>query len=113
MPQTNLDLRREAHDRVCRARAVARLVDSDDFTIAYTRAVSSDRAIASDLIRELNKDGLHDWIVAMLPAKDNSGKTLRELRIVGQRLGIRNYHMLPKAILLSEIAHATTAKAAR
>lgn len=101
------DLRRDARDRVCRARAVARVVESPAFEEAWERAAGEARARAALLVRSLDKDGLDAWIAGTRPEGDLGALTLRQLRIKGQRLGIRGYHILPKAILLSEIANAT------
>ena len=110
MPSPSLStatLRRISHDLACRSRAVDRLVSSDDFDDAYSPADTDARLAAAELIRSSDRDGLEDWLRLHRPVRGHEDMTLRELRAVGQQLGIRSYNHLPKAILLSEIVHAT------
>lgn len=110
-PETVSELRRASHDLACRARAVSRLVWSDEFAAAYARASDDGRAAAARLIRSSDRAGLDAWVSRQRGAgtggADPGTLTLRELRALGQRLGVRRYNQLPKAQLLSEIAHAT------
>ena len=101
-------LRGNAHNRACRSRSIARTVASEDFERAYNLASSGARIVIVAIVERLDKDALDQWILDQREPSDLSGWSLRELRAEGQRLGIRNYNNLPKALLISEIASATS-----
>jgi hypothetical protein len=104
---TGRDLRLESHDTHCRARATAHVVATEAFQDAYAAAPPEARAVAALLVRRLDHPGLWDWLRRRhRRAPDPAAMTARELRRLGQRLGVPRYNQLPKALLLSEIVHA-------
>ena len=105
-PPTGRDLRLESHDTACRARATAHAVGTEAFQAAYESAPPEARAAAALLARRLDHRGLWDWLRRHRRAPDPATMTVRELRRLGQQLGVPRYNQLPKALLLSEIVHA-------
>ena len=97
-------LRRESRDRANHARAVYRVVAGEAFEDAYLAA--GDDAVAA-MVASGDKDGLERWLHARTAGDGFGALTLRELRGVGQKLGVPSYNHLPKASLLSEIVNAS------
>jgi hypothetical protein len=99
-------LRRESRDRANLARAVSRLVASEAFAEAFDRDGDDAEAVTA-MVRSLDKEGLECWMRRRVVGREVGALSLRELRAVGQKLGVRSYNRLPKASLLSEIVNAT------
>lgn len=98
-------LRRESRDRANLARAAYRLVASEAFEEAYAAADDAQAATLVLLVQANDKEGIECRLKAR--RDDEVGAlSLRELRTLGQKLGVRSYNRLPKASLLSEIVNA-------
>ena len=98
-------LRRESRDRANRARATSRLVSGEAFEEAYAAASDADADALVLLLQADDRDGIEQWLKSR-QANEVGAMTLRELRTLGQKLGVRSYNHLPKASLLSEIVNA-------
>lgn len=103
-------LRRESRDQANHARATYRLITSEAFEDAYETASddAAERVIA--MVRSNDKEGVERWLKRTKDGVEVGALSLRELRSLGQKLGVRSYNRLPKASLLSEIVNATTAQ---
>lgn len=97
------DLRNELHNRSLAMRAIDRIVSTMEFEETYKRATKEDRVAISNMILNANKEGVEFWVRNQHQYEDGA-RNIRELRIIGQKLGIRLYNRLPKALLLSEIS---------
>lgn len=91
----------EVQDRVNRQRQIERIVARTDFVEAYERADEAYRSKVEALIVACDREGVVRW---MREPKGHGERSLRELRRMGQRLGVPRYNNLPKDQLLSEIA---------
>lgn len=100
-------IRQDARDRVLAARAIQRVVDTEDFANYYEK--SSGRETVEQLIISGNKDGLDAWMAACRNEFDFAALSIRELRQLGSKLRVRNYNRIPKTELLREIHNAKEA----
>ena len=104
---TLTSLRVNAHNRSCRVRAVSRLVSTDEFEAAYLQADATGQDAVLELIKKENYEGVKTWVYNIRASQDIAAMTLRKLRLLGQKLGVKDYYRLPKVLLLSEITNAT------
>jgi len=100
----------EVQDRVNRQRQMERLISRTDFVEAFERAAETARITVYGLVAACNREGVLRWVREQL-TKEYGECSLRELRRIGQRLGIPRYNNLPKELLLSEIVNAEARKA--
>lgn len=99
-------LRSGHRNKICEARSIDRTINSDEFATAFEKADDLSREAVSGIVRNGNKAALEDWL-RVARQTSHAEMSLRELRVVGQQLGVRHYNRLPKALLLSEIQNAT------
>lgn len=104
-PETIHTLRCAIRERLLTVRCLERLVASDEFTIAYTKADELCRSEVHQFIDTIDIAAIKKWIHKQNIVVANYGAlSLRELRVIAQKLGVPFYSRLPKASLLSEIA---------
>lgn len=100
-------IRQIAHDRALSARAIDRMIGSEEFARLYSKCPEPDKIAAEQLTNSGDKDGLEAWMAARMSEFDIAALPIRELRQMGQKLGVCNYNRIPKALLISEIQNAT------
>lgn len=104
MPVTLLDIQQVLHSRVNDWRSLQRIVETTDFEIAYKQATEEQRRIATQLIKNGEKDNVLKWIALQERNRtDIEELPVRELRKLAGSLGIAGYQFLTKASLLSQI----------
>lgn len=100
----------EVQDRVNRQRAIERVIARPDFVEAYERACQSCRSHVETLIVGCDREGVVRWIREQV-SREYGELSLRELRRIGQKLGVPRYNNLSKDLLLSEIVNRAEEKA--
>jgi hypothetical protein len=95
MKRTLKELQQEVSNRVLELRAIDRIIRSESFQQVYTHEISEEILY--------NKNSLIKWIKEQKENKPYCEYTLRELRVVGRRFAIPDWHNKSKQILLSEI----------
>jgi hypothetical protein len=83
-------------------RSLERLISLDTFKVLYDSASKDEQEIVQKLIEEYDKDGVDRWLNQQR-RKSPDSMNMIELRQLARKLGIRDYHILSKASLLSEI----------
>lgn len=105
LPETLDTIRCGVRERLLAFRSLERLVESEEFSLAYEKACPKCKVEINEHIANLNLQGIKHWIAKENAPKDYGALTLRVLRSVAQRLGVPHYSRLPKASLLSEISN--------
>lgn len=90
------EVRSEASARFLEALRYVRIVNTDLFAAAYTTATPEDKIL-------LGKPGPH---VSKILKKDLDNQPITALRKLGQKYKVKDYHSLPKAVLVEEIKDA-------
>jgi hypothetical protein len=91
------------------ARNVKRLVDSDNFTIAYNDATKYMKDRVESAIRYHDKDYLRDFITNSLRKMTPfHSMGVRSLRKIAKNLSITGYWSMDKETLIKEIADVIT-----
>ncbi len=102
--KTSLQVIVGLHSQVCTVRSMLRLSETEGFRKAFDAANEAGKDVALKLINDGDKDGLCQWIKVQLHTqKAVECLSIRELRQLGQQLGVRHYNVLPKGRLIHEI----------
>jgi hypothetical protein len=113
MSKTHADLLAEVQERLNKQRRVERAILRPDFVEAFGTACEPAKAKAEELVAACDSDGINRWVQEQTRPEYGT-MTLRDLRKIGQELGVPYYNNLPKASLLSEIvSHEQARQAAR
>lgn len=97
-------IRDSFHSQFLNCRNVNNLIHSDDFELAYQRATSKARNEIKKAIDRQDKVVIKNFISEQLANITPFHElTLRNLRIIGQNIGIKEYWKKDKLTLLEEI----------
>lgn len=98
------ELRISSQAQLCHARNLDRLIRSDEFEIAYTAASPIRRVYVRNLIDRGQKGSVRNFVrEEMLILTPFHRMSVKRLRKMGQRLGVRDYNSLNKQTLVEEI----------
>jgi hypothetical protein len=86
----------------CDARNIDRVIQSEDFRIMYERASKKHQERIEELIWELIPSKIEHWILSQR-LLDIDKLTLRELRLIARKYGIRYYSIKTKGELQEEL----------
>lgn len=99
-----LDLQQLMHTKLLALRSLDRILSSEAFKMIYESATEEQRDAVKLLIQDGDKLAIEQWMAAQ-EIKPYENMTVVELRQHARKLGVLNYHLLPKASLLSAIKH--------
>lgn len=94
------DLKSEIHLEILNLRALEYLLESEEFKTLYDSAVSKEEI--DFYLSTRDTDAIRFWMKAQR-ITDLSSYNIKQLRSMGQRLKVKDYHILPKNILILEI----------
>lgn len=98
------DVKAVLHTRLLRTRSIIRIVESSQFERAYDGAVDEQRGVAQGIINNLDLKGLKQWLQRRLgEIVAVEEMSMRELRKLGQRLGVKQYYTLPRESLITAL----------
>lgn len=98
------DIKKSLHSQVCSTRSILRLSQTLGFELAFNEASSEQKLILLALIQKSDQDGVLKWVKQQLRDKRVIEEfSMQELRKIGQKLGVKDYNILPKSLLLPEI----------
>lgn len=99
------ELQQNLYTKLLTLRAIERIVSTQTFQEAYKLADEVEKKIVLKLIEEYKKDEINLWVTDIIrnKNKDITEYTIRELRTYARRIGIPNYSLLTKYLLLEEI----------
>lgn len=100
------NIRQQAHERFLSARAIDRIVNSEDFARYLAKSTEADQLAAVQIVSSGNKEELETWMYARRKEFDYAALSIHELRQLASQLWVRNYGRLPKANLILEIESA-------
>lgn len=103
------DLANEVHKRFLILRSIDRTIITPTFKTLFAKASESDKLKVQELINAIDGEGFESWIKRQAQA-EYSAMTVRDLRKLGQRLGIPYYNQITRPQLLSEITKHESAK---
>lgn len=97
-----LTIRSKLHLRLCKIRAIYRVVFSLKFELAFNRADSENKSKVETMISNQDAEELENWLKRQAD-RTIEELTMRELRSMGQRLGVKNYNNISKGLLIAEV----------
>ncbi len=83
--------------------AIFRLVISDEFNKAWSKATQESKDVFFSLTRDCKRDGAIEWVQTQNKT-DLSTMRLKDLRILAKKKDVKNYHHLDKATILVELS---------
>lgn len=101
------DIRQASHEKLLSVRVIDRIVGSDEFGEYYSQCSGPDKKAAEQLIISGDKSGLEAWMASRRGELNYAALSIRELRPIGHKLGVRYYNQLSKSELLMGIENAT------
>ena len=93
-------IRMDLHSQMLTTRALYRCVLTSQFEEAFANTNDLGREELKKILDSGNQLSLQRWIEMY---RDTSCNTMRELRLLGQRLGVTGFQYLSKSSLLSAI----------
>lgn len=97
-------LKEEVHEFFCLVRKCRYLVYSDNFEVAYKAATKKERVQIQKHVKESNREAIKLFITdKLLKGQPFDQMTIKQLRNIGQHLGIKDYYKLTKADLIGEV----------
>jgi hypothetical protein len=102
-----IDLPSIIREELLRLRSIDRILHTENYSEAWLKASHQERTEAHRLVLLRDSKGLAKWIKGIL-YWDLLERPVRELRKLAQQLGIKNYHILTKSELLSELHGAAS-----
>lgn len=106
-----VELREEMYFRMTDSRNVYRIIEAGEFEKYYSLATQEDKSQINILIEKLDVHEIRTWL------KQQSKKhgmyddlPIMDLREIGKSLLVKDYNILPKYTLISEIKKAEEAK---
>lgn len=92
------------HSQLLMIRSIHRLIHSDNFCIAYSKATKSEKEKVEKDIKQSNKRSLQEFIKKqLLPLSPFHRLNVKELRKIGGNVRISKYWMKDKITLIKEI----------
>jgi hypothetical protein len=98
-------IRENIYSRYLAVQRLKRLIDSDIFELAYSKADEAQKTNIQQLIRQSDVVSLKSLILKI--GRENlEDRPIMELRQLGRKYGIKHYNNMPKTHLVEEIRNA-------
>jgi len=97
------------HNRQLKARAIDRLVETDEFEKLWTKSDEQKKKDGLWFIKNQSLEQLKDWMLTH-PSRDLSSLSHRELVTLAKQKGVKNYSRLLRAELIRELGYDKATK---
>lgn len=102
--KTVISIRAGVHSQLLRVRTILRITESDEFKTAFDLADSESKEKVIAIIEKGDRDAFEIWLKEEIQKRIGVDEmSIRELRKLGQKLSVRGYNILPKAILVDRV----------